>query len=64
MANITGRLMTGSVDAITLRAPNGTALVRLPVERTPGSQVYVSQHAMDPVPGHYYLQVRLDSTAK
>ncbi|EUB62928.1 Hemicentin-1 [Echinococcus granulosus] len=57
MTNITGRLMTGSVDAITLRAPNGTALVRLPVERTPGSQVYVSQHAMDPVPGHYYLQV-------
>ncbi|KAL5107767.1 Hemicentin-1 [Taenia crassiceps] len=57
MTNVTGRLMTGSVDAITLRAPNGTALVRLPVERTPGSQVYVSQHAMDPVPGHYYLQV-------
>ena len=57
MTNITGRLLTGSVDTITLRAPNGTVLVRLPVERTPNSQVYVSQHPMDPVLGHYYLQV-------
>uniref|UniRef100_A0A5K3F1W2 Hemicentin-1 n=1 Tax=Mesocestoides corti TaxID=53468 RepID=A0A5K3F1W2_MESCO len=57
MVNMTGRLLSGSVDAVTLRAPNGTALVRVPVERTPGSEVYVSQHAMDSVPGHYYLQV-------
>lgn len=58
MANITSRLLTGSVDSIVLRAPNGTSLVRLPVERTPNSHVYVSQHAMNPVVGAYYLQVR------
>ncbi|VUZ55036.1 unnamed protein product [Hymenolepis diminuta] len=57
MTNITGRLLTGSVDGVTLRSPNGSALVRLPVERTPNSQVYVSQLPMDPVLGHYYLQV-------
>ncbi|VDN96274.1 unnamed protein product [Rodentolepis nana] len=57
MANITGRLLTGSVDGVTLRSPNGSALVRLPMERTPNSQVYVSQLPMDPLPGHYYLQV-------
>ncbi|VEL18901.1 unnamed protein product [Protopolystoma xenopodis] len=57
MANMTGRFLPGDVESFVLRAPNGTQLVQLKVQRTEGSQIYVSRHPMDPIHGHYYLQV-------
>ncbi|CAH8874719.1 unnamed protein product [Trichobilharzia szidati] len=57
MVNMTGRFLPGQVDHFDMRAPNGASVVRLPVQQTAKTQIYVSQQAMDPITGHYYLEV-------
>ncbi|GAA55160.1 hemicentin-1 [Clonorchis sinensis] len=57
MVNMTGRFQPGRLDHLDMRAPNGTSLVRLPMKQTGTSHVFVSQHAMDPLSEHAYLQV-------
>ncbi|VDP65418.1 unnamed protein product [Echinostoma caproni] len=57
MVNMTGRFQPGRIDHFDMRSPNGTSLSRLPVKHTPNTQIYVSQHPVDPLHDHAYLQV-------
>ncbi|CAL8103250.1 unnamed protein product [Calicophoron daubneyi] len=57
MVNMTGRFHPGRIENFDMRAPNGTSVTRLPVKQTANTQIYVSQHPMDALTGHYYLEV-------
>ncbi|CAH8631898.1 unnamed protein product, partial [Dicrocoelium dendriticum] len=57
MVNMTGRFHPGRIDYFDMRLPNGTSVARLPVKQTGNTQIYVSQHVMDFLSGHAYLQV-------
>ncbi|TNN06223.1 Hemicentin-1, partial [Schistosoma japonicum] len=57
MVNMTGRFLPGQVEHFDMRSPNGASIVRLPVQQTEKLQIYVSQQAMEPITGHYYLEV-------
>ncbi|CAH8587829.1 unnamed protein product [Schistosoma turkestanicum] len=49
--------IAGQIDHFDMRSPNGVSIVRLPVQQTEKLQIYVSQQAMEPITGHYYLEV-------
>ncbi|RTG86750.1 hemicentin [Schistosoma bovis] len=57
MVNMTGRFLPGQIDHFDMRGSNGSSIVRLPVQQTETFQIYVSQQAMEPITGHYYLEV-------
>ncbi|TPP64512.1 Hemicentin 1 [Fasciola gigantica] len=57
MVNMTGRFQPGRIDYFDMRSPNGTSLARIPAKQTPNTQIYVSQHPVDPLHDHAYLQV-------
>ncbi|CAH8587825.1 unnamed protein product [Schistosoma turkestanicum] len=64
MVNMTGRFLPGQIDHFDMRSPNGVSIVRLPVQQTEKLQIYVSQQAMEPITGHYYLEIFKGSKTK